>query len=282
MHKCALSLSVLCAAVCLNAHANTAAPTATGFGVDDHNVSTLVPYPATFVSGGAIASTALEAALATSAFNGSTWNFNFADPTTIPASSLTVNTYTAWVVTNDPTDDPGGTSQTQEVMGQDAGGANFAMTYTPRANSTDPAAGSIHFLQLYRESINGGADTYAIDNAGADVPWYDELGISDIGAASSWLFDIPYTCEAGLTSNDDCTGGVDEAQTSANVEFWSYVAVDTMNAGVNDVVLYGGENWGYDYTAVDNFVAEPTSLVMLATGGLLLGTIRRRKITVSA
>jgi len=180
------------------ASGNTAAPTAVGFGVDDNNTSTLMPFGAQYITQSNFLNNAVNASGFTKANN---WTFQFVNGTTIPfipAGDLTVNTYSAWVVTNDPVADPGGKLRNSRVKGADAGGANFAVTYTPRMNSTDPGAASIHFLQIFRESRNGQAPNFGVDNLGAPpptAPWYDTCCVSSIGANSSWIFDQPVNCE---------------------------------------------------------------------------------------
>src|SRR5205814_10318336 len=131
-------------------HDITTAPTASGIGVDDSNVSTLTPLGANYIT----AAMLLNNAIANSPFNNANWNFSFVNGTTIPfvpATDFTVNTYDAWVVTNDPVNDPGGTPRSRPVMNADGGGADWALTYTPRPGTTDPASNSIHVLQTYEE-----------------------------------------------------------------------------------------------------------------------------------
>lgn len=260
----------------------TAAPTATGFGVDDNNTSTLVPFGAQYVT----ASGFLNNAIANSAFNNANWVFQFVNGTTtpfIPVGDLTVNLYSAWVVTNNPVADPGGTLRNRPVNGADGGGANFAVTYAQRADSTDPAANTIHFLQIFRESLNGQAATFHVDNLGGATPFYDPLGLSSIGANSSWMFDISYDCEngdTGETQNNQptCVGGVDDTLLSSALDFQVFVAVDNLVGTVHTVNLYGGEAWGYRYTNAD--VPEPSTFTLLVVGlaGLFgYGSRRRRK-----
>ena len=267
------------------ASGTTAAPTATGFGVDDNNTSTLVPFGAQYTT----ASGFLNNAIANSAFNNANWIFQFVNGTTtpfIPAGDLTVNTYSAWVVTNDPVADPGGTLRNRPVNGADGGGANFALTYTPRAASTDPGAASIHFLQIFRESLNGQAATFNLDNGQPGTPFYDPGFISNIGAISSWMFDISYDCENGLTGETQnrqptCMGGMDEVLLSSALDFQVFVAVDNLADGVHTVNLYGGEAWGYRYSNTD--VPEPSTFTLFAAGlaGLLGYGWRHSRIRIA-
>jgi hypothetical protein len=240
-----------------------AGPTVTGFGVDDSNTTTLVPTH--YIT----ASTFLNNAIANSDFNTPTWVFRFVNGTTtpfIPAGDLTVNTYSPWVVTSNPVADPGGSLQSRPVHGADAGGANFALTYQPRAGTTDPGAASIHFLQIYRYSDNGQAATFHVDNPSTSVPWYDAGGVSRIGPNKSWMFDIPYGTE---DMTETGTAGQDERLLSRVFDFQTFVAVDNFAGGVHTVSLYGGETWGYRYDNIDT--PEPATIALFAAGvaGLL-------------
>jgi len=256
------------------------APTATGFGVDDNNTSTLMPFGAQYIT----SSNFLNNAIANSAFNNANWVFQFVNGTTtpfVPASDFTVAPYSAWVVTNDPVADPGGTMHNRPVSGADGGGADFALTYTPRANSTDPAAASIDFLQIYQESLNGQAATFHVDNGQAGTPFYNPGFVSSIGANSSWMFDISYDCENGLTGETQnnqptCAGGTDESLLSSALNFQTFIAVDTVVGTTNTVNLYGGEAWGYLYSNLDP-VPKPSSLVLLGSGLMGLFLYGRRR-----
>ena len=273
--------------------ANTASPTATQTAGDDINTSTIdaasyQTYCNWILQG-------LTAAGYTAA-NG--YNFAFAGSgvasgiANIPASDLVVSSYNAWVVTNDPFNDPNGTARSRPVTDQEAGGADFILTYTPRQNSNDPT--SVNFLQAYLQNVNAaGFGDGILDNGGwsqADggSPYYNGLqpngrrGISGTLANNvAWMLDIPYTCESGADSAADCSGGTDDAWTSEAVKFQAFVAGATpVNiGGTNYTILYGGEQWGYTYTSSD--VPEPA---LGALGGVLMlavAAIRKRQNTRS-
>ena|SRR5271157_368978 len=286
-------LSVACVMFPRTAGAITASPTAQGWGPDDWNVSTIDPnsfqtYCNWILNG-------LNAAGYTSA-NG--WNFAFAGTgpaasiPNIPVSDFSVNYYQAWVVTNDaiPAGIPSNGIPTRSVANQDAGGADFVLSYQPRASSTDPT--SIHFVQAYLDTINGVSTgnnaTGVLDGpayaGGTGVPYYDLCCTSGTIGTSSWVRDIPFTCESGayalINGRTGCDTGVDEAITSESVQFQMFVIganpVDLSGSGgaANTYILYGGEQWGYTYTATD----APEPCCALLSGLVLLGVagIKRR------
>jgi hypothetical protein len=267
---------LICGKLVTTLSAATAAPTVTAFGQDDNNTSTLMPFGAQYIT----ASGFLANAIVNSAFNNANWVFRFVNGTTtpfVPAADFTVNTYSAWVVTNDPVADPGGTIRSRPVVNADGGGSDFALTYTARAGTTDPGSATIHFLQIFQESLNGGAATFHLDNGQAGTPFYDPGAVSSIGAANSWMFDIPYDCENGLTgevqnNQPTCQGGTDEILLSSALSFQTFVALDTLAGGVHTVNLYGGMAWGSLYTNSD--IPEP-ALGMLSGAVLIVFATRK-------
>ena len=105
------------------ARANTAVPTAKGFGQDDFNVSTLMPYPAKFLFTKGFVDKAKNTPNAAHQTPFKNWDFQFVDEAhQLGSNDLKVATYQAWAVTNDPIKDPGGTSQSRPIVDQDAGG----------------------------------------------------------------------------------------------------------------------------------------------------------------
>jgi hypothetical protein len=118
----------------------------------------------------------------------------------------------------------------------------------------------------------------------------------------AWLVDIPYRCESfspipGMQGSNgaraNCTGGVDDSLLSQSQIFQTFIesnqtvyynsALDTPysrtnNGGVAQTwdVLYGGVQWGYNYSNTD--VPEPSSLPLLGTAlGTGLYLYRRRR-----
>ncbi|MBV9745423.1 MAG: hypothetical protein JO099_16805, partial [Acidobacteriia bacterium] len=216
----------------------------------------------------------------------------------VAAADFTVNLYDAWAVTNDAVKDPGGTQRARPVANADAGGADWALTYTPTA-ATDPTG--IHFIQAYFENlqqVTGGTEAnptinnvnqILLDNLGAATPWYDTRGISSLGVGKnpSWMFDNPYDCENSGTPSMNgtnegmsptCLGGTDGALLASTVIFQTFVAVDMgAIAGTtitHNVILYGGEQWGYNYSNVDT--PEPAFGMISALGLLGFAALKRR------
>jgi hypothetical protein len=252
----------------------------TASGPDDSNTTTLTPWK--YITASSVVD---PTKWINKSFNNDMWKFSFADGTDtpfVPKGDFKVNQYDAWAVNDLPIRDLAGDKQGRPVNDADAGGANFELTYTPRANSTDPK--DVHFLQVYHESINGGAGRDNVDNVGGKTtPFYDACCVSGFlpNKNASWMLDIPYTCENGFTGDRDpvtkeptCQGGQDEVKLSESDYFQTFVALDNVVNGTHNVTLYGGISWGYVYTNTDT--PEPASLLLIGSGLIALGAMRRR------
>jgi hypothetical protein len=278
------------------AGATTMAPTAQGWGQDDWNISTIFPnsyqtYCSWVLNG-----------LSTAGFtpaNG--WNFAFAGfgPAAaipnIPASDFTIDYYKAWVVTHDPI--PGNVtsgnraSGTDAIKNQDAGGADFVLTYAPRPNTSDPAA--VHFIQAFVETQTGANPikntTGKLDAPpNSPTPYYDLFSTGGAIGTSTWMRDIPYACESGRAFariGCDPDPARDEFILSRSDTFQTFVVsantVDLSASGGSPYthILYGGEQWGYTYTNSDTAPEPSFGLLM---GGVLLAFIcvKRRKRSI--
>jgi hypothetical protein len=279
----------------LTVSATTMAPTAQGWGQDDWNVSTISPNPKpTYQTFCNWIVTGLNDAGYTS---GKGWNFAFAGSTSapgianIPESDFTVNYYKAWVVTNDPL--PAGTLSAgipvRDVTNQDAGGADFVLSYKPRPDTRDPV--NVNFIQAYIDNLNGaGFGTGILDNLGhlqkdGGVPYYNRYAVSGKSGTTSWIRDIPFTCESGAyarnpdTNRVGCGVGVDEATVSEAVQFQTFVvgATPVNLNGKSTYILYGGEQWGYSYAASD--VPEPSFTILSGLVLMGIGAVGRRRVT---
>lgn len=218
----------------------------------------------------------------------------------IDPSDFTISQYTPWVVnSNNNTNfisgpDKSGTppvnvKHSRGVTGQDSGGANIVVTYTPKRG--DPT--NINFVQAYIESTNGGAfSAGTIDSNSATNPYYNigytsgtgttnRTGTSPLNAAPNpaWILDIPYECENGPAgvSNPNCTGGRDDTLTSEVLKFQTFIEADQTVNGKTYQILYGGVQWGFNLTMVDS--PEPSSILLFGSPVLLAGLrklLRRR------
>ena len=252
-------------------------------GIDDLNSTVLDPSPAAVIT----ASNFLEGALANSAFtvdNGWTFDFTTGDNLTTQLSSPQL--YFAWAVTDPQANDFQGNSQGRPITQQDAGGAYFEFQYTPEGE--DPAA-NVDFLQVFRQSINGGGWEYFVDNGGGNVtPFYVNSGgvggstlkgSGTLGDGADWMLDDSADCENGFNARTGtCKPPVlpnDETVTSATVQFEVFVATDSVNGGDHTVTLYSGYSWGYNYTNTDTPEPAMGAVCALVLAGFAISRRRR-------
>ncbi len=256
--------------------------TVTANGPDDSNTSTLNPSPIIPVGGGTAVPQCpwINTGLADSGFVGSNgWNFTWAPSAAFIQPDLTITSYYAWAV-NSPVNvpNPDGSINNRNVVGQDAGGALFIMTYTPKpGDPTNSATSSLHWVQGYEESFNGGPFTFHLDQPTNSSPFYDVGGAAGMGTLpnnASWFRDTPYDYEAAQYPGSGLPGG-EESLTNSVVQFQVVLASDTVSNGAHNVTLWGGDWWGYQYSNFD-VVPEPSSLALLSMGVLALMGMRRR------
>ena len=243
-----------------------AAPTAQFKGPTAMNTSTLVPYGYRYTT----YCNWVSGALTTFSNNNAGWNFTWAGPvnSAFSKNDFTVNQYDAYVVTQ-PTNKLPNTYKSN-FQNADAGGAIFVLTYQPQnGNPTNGVGGiTLHWVQAYNESLKGGPFTSSLDvsaKAKTDkVPWYDDGYAAGFGGNNSfWFQDRPY----------DSIGN-----SPANVQFQMFLAADKVVGGVNDVTLYGGEWWGYTYSATPTPDPEPSTLFLLGSGVAGVGGLLRKRM----
>jgi hypothetical protein len=156
------------------------------------------------------------------------------------------------------------------------GGAVFNLEYLPQPVA--PAIANLHWIQAYTGVLRGMTVPTLLDNdpfhpytAQDDhTPFYDQAvpSAGTLEDGGGWFTDRPVVRRS-----------IYEMNPVASIQFQVIIAddVQTMVKGVtqNAVTLYGGEWWGFTFSAVD--VPEPSALVLLALGGpgLLLATWRR-------
>jgi hypothetical protein len=252
-------------------------PPAIGYGQDDWNISTLNPPSAIPADGDYFSN--LKKVLGAPGqgpggrgFNAGTgWDFSKASAaaTNSVLSDITIDEYYPWVVNSPDVDspDPDGGSYNVNVNDVDVGGAVFSMTYKPKPG--DPM--NVHFIQVYGESLNGGATTYHVDILkGSNNPFYDQqagASVETLPDGSQWFSDEPCLCESGPDVDCSIEGTEDFGGT-----FYAgvFIATDNVVNGVNKVTIYGGELWGYTYSNSDSPVPEPSSAILTGAGMLAL------------
>jgi len=276
-------------------------PRASGFGIDDYNQTTLVPYPVPSLTNGPWVGLAQPG----SSFAGWTFNFVGGGATQIPQGDLGLNIYSAWAVINDPMRGLNGTQYARPMNNNatraDAGGADFELTYTPNAGGNTPNDPTgISFLQVYRQrfcmstndrTCTWSAYSYFFDTGSKTSPFYPGVGGTGVtmgvggspvtNPAAQWMLDISYDCEnsgtpnapgLNLVASPSCRGGTDGAVLASDVQFQTFVATVTGTT----VTVYRGLQWGYYYANSDT--PEPSSILLFGSGVLGLAGVVRRKL----
>ena len=228
------------------------------FGVDDWNISTLNPFPpieVSSLSGGQCPwiNTGLNAFIDKNPGWSYVWASQ-ADEAKVE-QGITILNYFAYVVTQpDVTAADGKTYKSDRPGTYDLGGAVFNIKYTPVAGA--PPITRLHWIQAYDEVTKGVAAT-RLDNPDADFPWYDGEGTAGtLAGGGGWFLDTPFTEENEYELNP-----------VANIQF--QVALADYDGSNKKLTLYGGEGWGYVYTAYD-VLPEPPSLLLFCVSGLTM------------
>jgi hypothetical protein len=191
---------------------------------------------------------------------GSIYAYTWAPAFNNLASDLKVTDYSAWVVTSP--NSAGGFNLDDGIVGQDVGGCDFGLTYTPK--NGDPK--NVFFIQAYVADRNGVISAAALDNGGG--PSVTKVGrgatagyggATSYTAAASSMGDEPYRGEV------EPPGGAPEPPNYyAQFQFQTVVAVDNgIGAnGKDNLTLYKySEWWGYNYTTSDARAAAQAPLV---------------------
>ena len=212
--------------------------------------------------------------------------------TPIDPSDFNIEVYQPWVVDSAAVKSPGGTTFNRNVAGQDAGGENIIIDYTPDANAEPPDPTSINFLQAFSATLNTNKPIIAMDNGSAGaVPYYNKTGAAgtdsndkatvplDASSAKAWMLDTPFLCESGFSpGGSGCpatTPKNDETFTRYVDTFDMFVEADQIFDGKSYQVLYGGIQWGFTLTMTD--VPEPTTWIMMLAGFAGLGWVAHRR-----
>lgn len=181
---------------------------------------------------------AADAVFNASAFSGANWNYTWATAAqdALVLKDITVTTYNAWVVNQPTYTDPAGTVWGGRFNNAEAGGGELVLNFNPKG--LDPLKGkTVDWIQNVYSSYYGGVLNPHLDApATATSPFYNTFS----AAGQTYFADIPGAPEREYENNP-----------VANVRFTVFLATDNVVGGVNNVTIYGGEYWGYQYTATD-------------------------------
>jgi hypothetical protein len=134
----------------------------------------------------------------------------------------------------------------------------------------------LHWIQGYTGTIYGKAFGPILDNdpahpfeaqSNAGLPFYDgPYAAGQLAGGGGWFLDTPFVTET-------TRGGEYESNPVVSAQF--QIVLADYDKDKKHITLYGGEWWGYTYTAVET--PEPASCLLLVLGGGGLLFIRRMK-----
>jgi len=184
----------------------------------------------------------------------------------------TYDGYNPWVVTQPVVKAADGTTYPSRISDAEVGGAVLNLKYTPVAGA--PSITDLHWIQAYTGTVLGTAFGPILDNDPAhpysaqasDSPFYDaRYAAGRLGGGGAWFLDRPFVTENEYEENP-----------VVSVQFQVVLVGDTLTqtptgpggamVTQHALTLYGGDWWGYTYTAVD--VPEPSTWVLVMCGGV--------------
>ena len=198
--------------------------------------------------------------------SGQSWSYTWAPAAAVAKveAGITVLNYSPFVVNVTAATDAAGNKY--PVVGPaELGGALINLKYTPQVGA--PAFTSLHWIQAYSGTIYGKAFGPILDNNPAGPyssqsnvsPFYDTVyAAGTLGGGGGYFLDRPRVPENEYEMNPVVASN------------FSVVLADDVQTMVgkiiqNTVTLYGGESWGFTYTAAD--VPEPSSILLMMIGG---------------
>ncbi len=231
--------------------------------------------------------------------NANGWNFTWADSSNDAEMmpDLSYSIYQPWVVQMPVYTDPYGKKWGGSFSGDpsgtkyEAGGGELVASFNPTGSIEDPlnaanlpAGASVHWIQAYygtNYGVQDGSSSGNLDGAsgnpalGSGKPFYDQNSAAGQAPDGSYYFaDVPGNTE-----------GEYEMNPVADIQFQVFLAVDVPGNGLmiggntitDNVTIYGGYWWGFQYNAVDA-TPEPAAFCLLASGaiGLCAYAWRRR------
>lgn len=271
---------------------NTA--TASAFFRDDLHTSTLNPYPLVPVSSITYAGHPeltgqciwINAGLDAYTKANPAWSYSWAGVAQEAAAEKgislvsytsnghTYSGYNPYVVNQPDVTAANGRNYPSDITNAEVGGAVLNLKYTPQAGVN--IKGQLEWVQAYTGTIYGTAFGPILDNDpahpyeaqnNAGLPFYGPDGpytAGTLAGGGGWFLDTPFVTET-------TTGGEYESNPVVSAQF--QVVLADYDAANKHITLYGGEWWGYTYTAVET--PEPASCLLLGLGGGGLFLFRR-------
>jgi hypothetical protein len=183
----------------------------------------------------------------------------------------TYSGYNPYVVNQPDVKAANGKNYPSDISNAEVGGAVLNLKYTKQqgVNIKD-----LHWIQAYTGTIYGKAFGPILDNDpahpyeaqnNAGLPFYDgPYAAGQLAGGGGWFLDTPFVTETR-------TGGEYESNPVVSSQF--QIVLADYDKDKKHITLYGGEWWGYTYTAVET--PEPASCLLLALGGGGLFFFRR-------
>lgn len=172
-------------------------------------------------------------------------------------------------------DNPNGARVFAQRPSGEVGGAVLNLQYKPQAGA--PAINNLHWIQAYTGTIWGHALSPILDNdpanpyksQGTVTPFYDQIspGGGTLAGGGGFFEDRPQVPEFDLYY----TRKEYESNPVASIQF--QVVLADFNEDTKHITLYGGEWWGFTYSAVE--LPEPSSCLLMTLGGGGLLFLRR-------
>jgi hypothetical protein len=172
----------------------------------------------------------------------------------------TYDGYNPYVVSQPDVKAANGTNYPSDISNAEVGGAVLNLKYKPQQGA--PAITNLHWIQAYTGTIYGNAFGPFLDNDptqpykgqnNAGLPFYDgTYTAGTLDGGGGWFLDTPFVTEQEYESNP-----------VVNAQF--QVVLADYDATNKKLTLYGGEWWGFNYSAVDT--PEPATCLLMTIGG---------------